>query len=248
MKNNNVSPSFLKQEAKKLKKEKGISHSEALNEAAKLHGFSGYKHYLNELESHRRNEDPISKEGIFERILQEKNDAKKLDLAVSYVHFGKMPFPELFKVLSQFKSEKDIHYLCIQSTLPGEVRRSLLNYFLESKEDVQLLPGREHFVAKNVIVEDLKYSLLANELIIVGDYTIEFAFEHEIDEQIKDLPHFRREPMFGDFCMSFKMDGKIDIENPSICEDDEDGFFMTPFKSGDPAKLRKMREEIIKGN
>ncbi|MFA6236227.1 MAG: hypothetical protein WC635_02780 [Bacteriovorax sp.] len=43
-----VSPSFLKQEAKKLSKNQGIPLSKAYDEAAKKFGYHNYKHYLNE--------------------------------------------------------------------------------------------------------------------------------------------------------------------------------------------------------
>ncbi len=50
MKKSLVSPSFIKQKAKQLKREKSLSQSQALNEAVQLFGFSNYKNYLNILE------------------------------------------------------------------------------------------------------------------------------------------------------------------------------------------------------
>lgn len=45
---NPVSPSFLKQEAKKLAKAQGLALSKAYDEVVKKYGFQNYRHYLNE--------------------------------------------------------------------------------------------------------------------------------------------------------------------------------------------------------
>lgn len=45
MKNSIVSPTFIKQIARQLKKEKSLSQSQALNEAVRKYGFSNYRNY-----------------------------------------------------------------------------------------------------------------------------------------------------------------------------------------------------------
>lgn len=57
-----VSPRYLKQVAKKLKKSVGLSMSKALDEVSKNHGFSNYRHYLNVFESNlNQSKDSILK-------------------------------------------------------------------------------------------------------------------------------------------------------------------------------------------
>lgn len=247
MKTSIVSPSYIKQQAKKIKKEKGISHTEALEEAVKLHGYSNYKHYLNDLKTNRDISNPALEE-ILKSISLEKEQSEKVDLAVSFFHTGKIPIQDMLEVLKQFqKSKRDVQYLCDQSTLEGEIRRFLLNYFLESKEDVQALPLMEHFVAKNVVVKHLTYELRKNKLIICGNYTLEFQFEHEVPDEMKDLPHFRRGPMFGDFEITIDKNNKITAENLDIGEEtNADGtFWMQPFKMHPKVLegIKQIREE-----
>ncbi len=43
-----VSPSYFKQQAKRLKKERSLTHAGSLDEYAKSCGFSNYRNYLNE--------------------------------------------------------------------------------------------------------------------------------------------------------------------------------------------------------
>lgn len=247
MKQSIVSPSYIKQVAKKLKKDKGISHTEALEEAVKLHGYSNYKHYLNELETNRDFSNPATAE-VLKSISIEKDHSKRVDLAVTFLHKGKMPFKDILEVLSQFqKSKKDIQYLCDQSILEGEIRRFLLGYFVESKEDIQALPLMDFFVAKNVVVKHFRYELRKNKLLICGDYTLELQFEHEVPDEMKDLPHFRRGPMFGNFEITIDKNNKIIVEELDIGEEtNADGtFWMQPFKMHPEviAGIKRMREQ-----
>ena len=76
-----VSPSFLKQKARQLKKEKSLSQGEALNEASRFLGFTNYKNYLNILESSRKAIDPIKAEQVIS-LLKEINSSFKMKLNI----------------------------------------------------------------------------------------------------------------------------------------------------------------------
>ncbi|HAT7045870.1 TPA: hypothetical protein ACGAPA_003357, partial [Legionella pneumophila] len=55
-----ISPTYLKQKAKKLKKSDNLSMCVALDEVSKVYGFSNYRHYLNVFESNQKqSKNPI---------------------------------------------------------------------------------------------------------------------------------------------------------------------------------------------
>jgi type II secretory pathway pseudopilin PulG len=70
MKKSLVSPSFLKQKARQLKKEKSLSQSQALNEAAQHFGFSNYKNYLNVLEGNQKQSNPPIERNVSGEVRQ----------------------------------------------------------------------------------------------------------------------------------------------------------------------------------
>lgn len=70
-----VSPTFLKQEAKKLKRSHKLLMSKALDEVSKIYGFSNYRHYLN----------------VYESNLQQSKDSTK------YLEYFKLQAKNLFE-------------------------------------------------------------------------------------------------------------------------------------------------------
>ena len=88
----------------------------------------------------------------------------------------------------------------------------------ESKQKIQSYPLKEHFVTKEVFVKNLSYKINGDALFVEGDYDLKLEFEHEVPEELKNEPHFYREPMFGDFEVTIDRDKKITIEDRSIGE------------------------------
>lgn len=225
-----VSPSFLKQKARQLKREKSLSQSQALDETAKLFGFSNYKNYLNILEDNSEQSGP-SLEGLLKKIISEKDISKKVALATSFIQTFEASFQDLLEVLKLFQhSENAVQSVCEKSKLKDDVNKSLLNYFLESKNEIQLLPLKEHFVAKDVSVKNLTYALKGDEIYVSGDYDLEFEFEFEVPDEDKHLPHFNREPMFGEFEVWIDKNRKMTVGNPTIGENIDGSFYMVSFK------------------
>jgi len=227
-----VSPSFLKQKARQIKREKSLSQSQSLDEAAKLQGFSNYKNYLNVLAASRKQSES-SEEALLKSISLEKDISKKAALIISLIHKFKIAFQDFFAVLGQLQtSEEVVQSVCEKSTLKDDIQAAFLNYFRESKSDIQALPLKEHFLAKAVSVKDLTYEFVEGELHVSGNYDIEFEFEFEVPDEHKHLPHFSRDPMFGDFEVTIDKDKKMTFENPNIGEDDDEMLYMGPFKIG----------------
>lgn len=101
-----VSPTFLKQEAKKLKKTQNLSMSEALDETSKKFGFSNYRHYLNCSEANLKQPKPAIEE-ILKSISSEQDIFKKLDIAISSIIKFKIPFHEQLDILKLFSRSND---------------------------------------------------------------------------------------------------------------------------------------------
>ena len=84
------------EENKKLKREKSLKLSQALDEAARLQGFSNYKNYLNELKVNQ-DQSKYEKVKLFKDITTETDLSKKVPLAISF--------------LQKFKTAHCLYYL-----------------------------------------------------------------------------------------------------------------------------------------
>lgn len=234
MKKSLVSPSFIKQRARQLKRKKSLSQSLALDEAAREAGHTNYKNYLNLLTVNRKQSE-LSKSSHFENLYSEKDVSKKISLAMALVQKFKTSYQDLLAILDQIQhSDEAVQSLCEKSTLKDDAQTSLLQYFPESKDDVQALPLMEHFVAKKVSVKDLTYEFDSDKIRINGNYDIGFEFEYDVPQEMKHQSHFNRDPMFGDFEMTMDKNKKISIENPSIGDFFEGRLYMSSFKLGHP--------------
>src|ERR1700690_4158220 len=177
MKKSFVAPSFLKQIARKLKREKSLSQSQPLDEAARLYCFSNYKNYLNDLKANRE-QSKFNKENLLKDISSEMDISKKVLLAISFLQKFKTPFQDSLRVLKQFESsEEALQSVCRCLNLKDEIQKSMLSYFIESKSDIQALPLKEHFIAKEVFVEDLEFKIDGDVLVVFGSYNLAFKFE-----------------------------------------------------------------------
>lgn len=246
MKKSLVTPTFLKQKARSLKKDKSISWHQALEETAIQFGFANYKHFLNDWESNQQLESSSAVESLLKKLSLEKDTPKKLEVAVPFLQNNKMSFPEMFDVFEHFRQpDEALQIVCENSYFLDHVLRTMmLQYFLKSKEDVQALPMKEHFIAKEVVVEEIVCELLTERLIVKGLYTIWFEFEFlsEVEDEMKHLPHFNRDPMFGHFELTIDRNKQVTIANPTIGEISDDGLpYLTKFKLG-----QSYFDEIIK--
>ncbi len=225
-----VSPSFLKQKARQIKREHSLTQSQALDEAAKEIGFINYKNYLNILEKNRK-KAKLTRNDLLESIISETENSKKLGLITTFLENYEFSMNELLEILSQFQQSSElVQVICEKASLNYKIQSSLLNYFIECKTDVQALPLREHFVAKEVTVKNLIYSLNGKKIHVEGDYDIAFEFEFEVPEEHKQLPHFYRDPMFGEFEATVDVDDNVIIDDPSIGEELDNTLFVGSFK------------------
>src|ERR1035438_5675415 len=142
----------------------------------------------------------FEKEILLKDISLEMDISKKVRLAISFLQKYKTPFQDSLIILRQFENLEEALQLvgnCLN--LEDDIQKYILNYFIESKSDIQALPLKEHFIAKKVFVEDLVYEIEEDFLVVYGNYNLSFKFEHEVPEELKNEPHFNREPMFGEF-------------------------------------------------
>ncbi len=166
-------------------------------------------------------------------VSSEMDISKKVSLAISFLQKYKTPFEDLLSILMQFEhSEEALQSVGNFLNLEDDIQKFMLNYFIESKSDVQAIPLKEHFIAKNVFVEDLVYKINEDVLVVDGNYNLAFKFEFEVPEEMKNEPHFNREPMFGEFVMTFDKNKKIAIEELSIGEEIDGQVFIGSFKLG----------------
>jgi hypothetical protein len=249
MKKSLVTPTFLKQKAKALKKEKSISFHQALEETAIQYGFANYKHFLNDWETNQQPKSASDIAGLLKKLALEKDMAHKLDLAIPYVLVNKLSFPEMFDIFEHFREDDDAFQLICKSTffLDHALKTMMLQYFQISKEDVQGLPLMDHFIAKDVVIEDITCELLTERLAVKGLYTIWFEFESmaEVPEDMKHMSHFNRDPMYGQFDLTIDRNKQFTIANPTIGEIGEDGKpYIFRFKLGQEhlAEIKRMRE------
>lgn len=149
MKKSIVTPTFLKQKAKKLKKEKSISLHQALEKLAIENGFSNYKHFLNDWESNLTPKTNSEVESLLRSLDLETDMAKRLLLVIDFLQNNKISFPEMFSIFEQFRhSESALQIVCENSSfLDHVVSTMMLQYFHRSKEDLQALPLKEHFIS-----------------------------------------------------------------------------------------------------
>lgn len=250
MKKSLVTPTFLKQKAKALKKEKSISFHQALEETAIQFGFANYKHFLNEWEANQQPKSASDIADLLKKLSLEKDMDHKLDLAIPHLLVNRMSFPEMFDIFEHFReSEEAFHLICKSSYfLDHALRTMMLQYFQVSKADVQGLPMMDHFIAKDVVIEDIACEMLTERLVVKGLYTIWFEFESlaEVPEDMKHMSHFNRDPMFGQFDLTIDRNKQFTIANPTIGEIGEDGkpyFFRFKLGPEHLAELKRMREE-----
>jgi hypothetical protein len=221
MKKSPVLASFLKQRAKQLKKEKSLSHHEALDEAAKELGHSNYKNYRNLLEDKRR-QSKLSKNVLLKKISLETDMSKKMDLAAPFVQNLETPFQDLLDILKLFKySEEALQLLCEKSNIKNEIQQYWFNHYLNGDGEAEIYGLHEHYVAKDLMVKELKYKINEDMICIDGEYdlTIKFGFELEDESYREKYPHFQDYLCRGDFEITIDKHKEITIIEASFSPD-----------------------------
>ncbi len=203
-----ISPSFLKQKARQLKKGKSINQHQALDEAAKLYGFSNYKHYMNVLEAGCKRKD-----AHFKSLSFEKDIAKKIELAINFFNNFKVPFREQLEVLMLFQaSPSAVQTLCEKLELmKDELEQFLFNDFLTDEGKYEITYRAPHFIAKKLATSDLTYEIRDGALCVDGQYilTTEFEYELEADDPISKDERFNDRDFDGCFGVAIDMNRKI---------------------------------------
>lgn len=209
-----VSPSFLKQKARQLKKEKSLSQSDALNEAALLLGFTNYKNYLNLLKG-KNERRRLSKQTFLENLLSECDPSKRESLAISFIQQSKPSFSDVIDVLKLMQCPDSVQPVCDELKLHDEVHSFLLANFLskDGKREIQL--DQPHFVAKGISLSKLVFELDGDRLRVDGDYTLSAEFEFELDKEdpISKDSRFNDRELSGSFEITIDRHKKFIFEN-----------------------------------
>ncbi|KTD01969.1 hypothetical protein [Legionella feeleii] len=212
MKKSLVSPSYLKQKARQLKRDNSLSQSQALDETARQFGFSNYKNYRNLLNDN--NKQPL--EDYLKRIYSENDMLQKMDIAISLIQNHEIPFQVLLEILKQLQhSQEAMRSLCEKSKLKNDIQSFLLDD-LRADEGKEIEMYAPYFTATKISLSNLIYEIEEDTLCVDGDYDIKLEFDGEIPEHYKDYPNFEVRSMFGDFEIEIDKNKRITIQNSSI--------------------------------
>lgn len=217
--------SFLKQRAKQLKKEKSLSQSQALNEAAKELGYSNYKNYLNLLEANRK-QSKSSKEVILKNISSEDDMRKKMELAISFIQKYEIPIQDLLDILKLFQDSGDMQFVCEQSNLKDKIQLFFFNDFLTDKGKSEIQMHDPYYVAKDISLNNLIYKINGDMIEVEGNYDLKIGFEFEVEDEYKEYPHVKDRSLSGPFEITIDRAEKITIEYTDIYKEFDDGIFQ----------------------
>lgn len=251
-----VRQSFLKQTAKKLKKDNNLNWHQALDEAARQFGFTNYKNYQNILDAIKKDTSHIN-EKFLRSLSAEKSISKKLALAIQFIENNSINFKEFFDILLIFQRADGLRYflvnneseyldyweglnpiqeLCVKfDFMKSEVQKVLLDDFLTEEGSFEIDTRAPYFVAKAITVSEPIYELEKNILFVDGTYhlttEIGLSFENEED---KNNERFNDRSFEGTFEISITSDKQIKIEHSDMSiwadEDNHDGFAMASFR------------------
>ncbi|HGK7609086.1 TPA: hypothetical protein ACJ6J3_00090 [Legionella pneumophila] len=217
-----VSPIYLKQEAKKLKKIQGLSMGKALDEVSKKLGFSNYRHYLNVYESNLKEPAP-SKEALLKMISSERDMLKKMKIATSFIQQFKTPFRDVLNIINQFQhSRKAVQSICGKLNLmKKEIQSFLLNDFLSEEGQDEINFRAPYFIAKKIFISHLDYEINANALNVNGQYVLQTEFELELDhnDPLSKDARFNDREFEGSFRVEINKDKTITLIHSDMSMD-----------------------------
>lgn len=224
MKKTFVLLSVLEKSAKRLKKEKSLNWHQARDEAAKEFGFTNFKNYQNikKIDIHQYK---LSFEILLKKLLSENNISKKRDFVFLFMQNYETPFRDFLSILKQFQeSEKDVHYICDRLNLmKNEIQQYLLDDFLSEDGQSEIEMFYQYYIAKDIALNNLSYSINENTLLVDGEYSLTIAFNGEVPDHYKNEPHFEDHTLCGSFEIVVDRNKKITLEDASIGEDEYNG-------------------------
>ncbi|HFF3071871.1 hypothetical protein SC738_08990 [Legionella pneumophila serogroup 1] len=217
-----VSVTYLKQEAKKLKKTHGLTMSKALDEVSRKLGFCNYRHYLNIYESNLE-QLKSSKEVLLKKICLESDLVRKMELAVLFIQDFKIPFRDILDILNQFQnSEKAVQFICEKLNLvENEIRVFLLNDFLSEEGQDEINFRAPYFIAKKIFISHLDYEINGDTLNVDGQYVLQTEFELELDhnDPLSKDARFNDREFEGSFRVEINKDKTITLIHSSMSMD-----------------------------
>ena len=229
-----VSPSFIKQIARKIKKSRSLKHCHALDEAAKQYGFYNYKNYTNTLEFNNDQSHLLLAE-LLKNISLEEDLSNKEHLATSFLDEFEVSIPDLFKIIDQLRNFKNIQSLCERSNLQIIVQTSIEIDMKTTDTLFEIQSDNPYYVPKDVAVKDLSYVMDERKIYVMGEYnlTLETEFEfNEEDKHLKELPHFADRSIGGTFDLTIDKNGNIELiditvthERACFSEDELEEYF-----------------------
>lgn len=209
-----VSPSFLKQEAKKLKKSLKISHHDALDEASRRFGFSNFRHYLNFSEKFHS-----TKELVLQEFPSKNNIAQKIELEIPVVHNSQMSFSEQLETLKLYQHSDDFQSTCQKwELMKNEIQTSLFNEFLTETGKYEIDFRHPYFIAKEISLSALRYEIKRDTLCVDGDYDLKIKFGSEVPDHYKGEPHFEERVLSGSFGIKIEKNKEITIPHLNIIQ------------------------------
>jgi hypothetical protein len=212
-----VSPSFLKQKARQLKRQKTISQAQALDEAAKELGYSNYKNYLNASKANQ-NRPVHTEEALLLKLSSEKQTAvtAKVELFRSRISKLRQPTQELVRFLNETRpSENQTQSICDTKLELKEYME--LHLLLDALEDEggEIDSYAPNHLANKIFLSDLEYRMNEGKLIVEGNYDLKLKFAFDHDPTDKD-DFFDDQEMFGSFELTIDGSGEITFENQDL--------------------------------
>jgi hypothetical protein len=225
-----VSPRFLKQEAKKLKKSLGISHHEALDEISKKYGFYNYRHFLNVLEKSKP-----AKKVDFKKSSSKNVTSKKIQFEIPLFQNPEMTFHEKLEILKLIQHSDHTQAMCEKwNLMKDEMQSALFNEFLTEQGQYEVNFRHPYFIPKEILLSDLNYEIKGGILCVDGDYDLKIKFHSEgfylmegseliefgseVPDGYKEEPHFKGRVLSGSFGIKIDINKKILIPHLNIVE------------------------------
>lgn len=207
-----ISPTFLKQEAKKLKKRLGISHLKALDEISKKYGFANFRHFLNFYEKSKSSE-------ACNEISRKKN-SPIIHTDSHLYQIANLSFDKQMEILKLYQDSEDIQSTCKKwNLMKDEIQRALFNEFLTDVGEYEIQFRHPYFIAKELNLNELEYEIKGEMLCIDGHYELTIKFDSDdIPDNYKNEPHFKDRILSGSFGIMIDLNQAVTIDHLNIVE------------------------------
>ena len=232
-----VSPSFLKQQAKKQKKIKAITMSKALDLVAQNYGYSNYRHYLNAslqtstlpqkdelLEWKNKVREQLEKDsekayGMLLWVLKnEENMMKRTISAFLLYEEYETSFKELLGFMS-YLDDSGVQTVCEEIGLNDDVQSELLDFYLNDGS-VQVDSFATHPRVEDVYLGTAEYTLTAYGLNVSGNFDVSVELQYGSDSDNENGSNHSHS-FGGDFSLEIDSEKFLSLQNAEI----EEGSF-----------------------